>query len=106
MVDRYGATDPAQNLLRTAKDHDAVLLASAFAHVERVAVLERRRTSVDRFVHHALSLARTWGGDVERPPEGLAEEMRRVLAAYVEDGAVREVVEGRATIAWRPGEAG
>lgn len=106
VVDRYGSADPARDLLRTANDHDAVLLASAFAQVERVAVLERRRTPVEHFVDRALSLARTWGGQVERPPEGLAEDVRRVLAPYVEGGIVREVVEGRATIAWRPGEAG
>jgi SAM-dependent methyltransferase len=106
VVDRWGASDPAQELVRTAADHDAVLLASPFGHVERVAVLERRRTPVERFVDRAFSFAKTWGGRVDEPPQGLAEEVRAVLRPYVMDGIVAEVVEGRATIAWRAAETG
>lgn len=104
VVDRYGASDPAGALLRTAVDHDAVLLASPFAHVERVAVLERRATPVDRFVDRAYSFAKTWGGRVDEPPAGMAAEVRAVLRNYAADGIVTEVVEGRATVAWRPTE--
>jgi hypothetical protein len=106
VVDRYGADDPAGVMLRAAIDHDAVLLASPFGHVERVAVLERRTTPVERFVDRAFSFAKTWGGRVDAPPEGLADEVRAVLRPYVVDGTITEVVEGRATVAWRPAEVG
>lgn len=106
VVDRYGAADPAGDVLRSAVDHDAVLLASPFGHVERVAVLERRTTPVGRFVDRAFSFAKTWGGRVDEPPSGLAEEIGRVLRPHVVDGSITEVVEGRATVAWRPAELG
>ena len=106
VVDRYGETDPAHDLLRTATDHDGVLLASPFGHVERVAVLERRRTPVERFVDRAFSFAKTWGGRVDEPPRGLADSVRDALLPYAVDGIVTEIVEGRASIAWRPAEIG
>ena len=106
VLDRYGETDPARELLRTAKDHDGVLLASPFGHVERVAVLERRQTQVERFVDRAFSHAKTWGGQEDEPPRDLAEAVREVLRPYAVDGIVSEIVEGRASIAWRPAEVG
>jgi SAM-dependent methyltransferase len=106
VLDRHAESDPARDLLRTATDPDAVLLASPFRHIERVAVLERRRTPVDRFVDRAFSFAKTWGGRVDAPPPDLAEEVQAVLRPYAVDGIVTEVVEGRATIAWRPAEIG
>jgi SAM-dependent methyltransferase len=106
VVDRWGAGDPARELVRTAADHDAMLLASPFGHVERVAVLERRRTPVERFVDRAFSFAKTWGGRIDEPPHGLADEVRAVLRPFAVEGIVTEVVEGRATIAWRAGEVG
>ena len=78
--------------------------ARAILAARIIAVLERRNTPVERFVDRALSLATTWGGRVDRPPEGLADDVRRALLPHADDGVVREVVEGRATIAWRPGE--
>jgi SAM-dependent methyltransferase len=101
VLDRHGEADPAREVLRTAADPDAVLLASPFGHVERVAVLERRRTPVERFVDRAYSFAKTWAGRVDEPPPGLADEIRAVLQPYAVDGIIAEVVEGRATLAWR-----
>jgi hypothetical protein len=62
LMDRYGETDPAREHMRMAKEHDGVLLASPFGHVERVAVLQKRNTPVERFVDRALSYGKTWGG--------------------------------------------
>ena len=104
VVDRYALGDPAAEVLRTAKDHDAVLLASPFAHIERVAVLEGRRTSLDHFVARALSFARAWSGQLDAPPPGLAEDVRAALAGLATNGAIDEVIEGQATIAFRPSE--
>ena len=106
LVDRYGETDPAREHMRTAKEHDGVLLASPFGHVERVAVLQQRHTPVERFVDRALSFGKIWGGQADEPPRGLAEAVREVLRPFAVDGLVTEVVEGRATIAWRPAEIG
>jgi SAM-dependent methyltransferase len=104
IIDRYAVHDPAAEILRASKDHDTVLLGSPFAHIERITVVERRRTSLDRFVDRALSFARAWGGQIDAPPEWLAEDVRSVLTPLATAGAIDEVIEGRATIAFRPSE--
>ncbi|CAH2602735.1 Class I SAM-dependent methyltransferase [Rhodovastum atsumiense] len=104
VLDRYDDADPARTHLRTARNHDAELLASTFGHLERVAVLERRRTPLARLVDRAFSFGKVWGDQPDRLPPTLAEEVRAALAPHAVEGSITEVVEGRATIAWRPGE--
>jgi len=104
IIDRHATGDPAADLLRTAKDHDTVLLDSPFAHLERISVLEKRRTPLERFIDRAFSFARAWGGRLDAPPPGLAAEVRAALAGFATDGAIEEVIEGQATIAFRPAE--
>ncbi|CAH2598752.1 Class I SAM-dependent methyltransferase [Rhodovastum atsumiense] len=106
VVERYGAADPARGHLAAASDHDAVLLASAFRHIERISVLEQRHTPVERLVDRAYSFAKTWGGQLDTPPQGLAEDVRAALRPYAVDGHVSEILEGHATLAWRPDELG
>jgi hypothetical protein len=83
---------------------ESALLASAFSHIERVAVLERRHTKLERFVDRALSFAKTWAGNLDTPPVGLAEDIAAALTPFATDGVIEEVLEGRATVARRPGD--
>ena len=106
ILDYYGANDPARERTHANKDHEAVMMASAFGHLERIAVLERRRTSGEHLVDRSLSFARAWQGRPGSRLKDMALEVRDALHAYEEDGFVQEVVEGTALIARRPSEIG
>jgi SAM-dependent methyltransferase len=102
IVDRYATHDPAKEQTATAKTHEAVLLHSAFSHLERVSVLEVRQTPVDRLVDRALSFARAWYSEGGARPDALAQDVRAGLAPFAKDGIIEEVLEGTALIARRP----
>lgn len=103
-VDSYATHDPARERLASHKDHEAVLLESAFSHLERIAVLEPRRTTLAHMVDRALSFAKAWQGRDGSRLDDLANDVRTVLAPYIVDGAIHEVLEGTALIARRPAE--
>ncbi len=102
ILDYYGAGDPARDRTHGNKDHEAVLLTSAFSHLERIAVLERRSTSVEHLVDRSLSYARAWEGRPGSRLKDMALEVRDALEPYATKGYVAEVVEGTALIARRP----
>jgi len=102
LIDSYGSADPARVQLRASPRHEAVLLASAFDLLERVAVLETRDTPIERFVDRALSFATTWHGRPGSREHDLPHEVRRVLAPHADErGNIREVIEGQALVARR-----
>jgi SAM-dependent methyltransferase len=104
ILDHYGAEDPARDRTHNKKDHEAVLLDSPFSHLERVAVLEPRLTSVEHFVDRALSFARAWQGRPGSRLKDMALEVRDALTPYAQDDMVAEVIEGTALVARRPHE--
>jgi SAM-dependent methyltransferase len=102
ILDHYGAEDPAREQTHHNKDHDAVLLDSAFSHLERIAVLEQRQTSIEHIVDRSLSYGRAWQGRPGSRLKDMALEVRDALAPYVTNGFVMEVLEGTALVARRP----
>lgn len=81
--------------------HEAILLDSAFARLERVSVIERRRTPVDRFTDRALSLSSTSPGRLRSKADALAGAMRDAMSKFASNGLITEVVEVEALIARR-----
>src|SRR5581483_6977788 len=77
--------------------HEAVLLDSPFARLERFAVIERRPLDVETLVQRTLSMGSTSPGHLgEKKTAAVAAEIHRAL------GDVREeVVETSALVAWR-----
>ena len=103
IIDLYSSEDPARAQLLDAPTNEAVLLSSAFSHLERVAVIEVRQTPVERLVDRALSFAATWHGRAGSREDDLAGEIRRAVSQHADaDGIVREVLEGHALLARRP----
>jgi SAM-dependent methyltransferase len=102
ILDAFAVDDPARDALTRGKDHEAILLISAFSHLERVSVLERRTTPMDNMVDRALSFARAWDGRPGSRADQLGQEIRSALTPFLADGAVHEVIEGTALIARRP----
>jgi SAM-dependent methyltransferase len=102
LIDSYSTADPARPLIHASVKHETVLLESAFDQLERVAVLERRETSIERFVDRALSFASTWEGRPGSRSEDLAHEVRKLIGKYADArGIVNEVLEGQALVARR-----
>jgi hypothetical protein len=102
ILDRYRTQDPARPAIRDAVSDEAMLLASAFDHLERSAVLEQRKTPLDRLVDRALSFAATWQGLPGSREDDLAMEIRSAVAPFANsEGEVPEVLEGHALIARR-----
>ncbi len=103
LIDRYAADDPARAARRAPEwpVHEAVLLDSPFPHLERVGVIERRRTPPERFVDRALSLSSVSRDLIGDRADDLAREVREVMATFMHEGAVPEVIESQALIARR-----
>jgi len=102
IVDSYSSADPARAQIHERVKNEAVLLDSAFGHLERISVLERRDTPIERFVDRALSFASTWAGRPGSRQQDLALEVRAAIGKHADEhGLVREVLEGHALIARR-----
>jgi SAM-dependent methyltransferase len=103
LIERYaeGDTEKARRFSPEWLRHEGILLASPFDQIERISVLERRRTPVDRLTDRALSFSSTSPERLGDKAGVLANEIRGLLTAYATDGAVTEIVESTASIARR-----
>jgi hypothetical protein len=103
LTDRYAAADAARATRRAPGwlSHEAVLLDSPFAHLERIAVIERRATPLERLVDRALSLSSVSHGQTGGRADDLARELCEALSALAVGGMVNEVVESEALLAKR-----
>jgi SAM-dependent methyltransferase len=101
ILDNYGTASLARERRQRHQNHEAVLLDSKFCHLERIAILEPRRTSIEQMVLRASSIGRTWQERRESRLDDMAHEVRSVLAPYAVDGMISEVLEGTALIARR-----
>jgi SAM-dependent methyltransferase len=100
---KYMDADPTlSQILLNVNQNDAVLLSSAFGAVERISVLERRATPLERFVDRVLSYGAIWCTEHEPLIDEVTAEVYRELARYARDGIIHEIVEGIAVIARRP----
>jgi ubiquinone/menaquinone biosynthesis C-methylase UbiE len=91
---RNGAHRSDPNWIR----HEAVLLDSPFARLERFSVIERRALDVEMLVQRTLSMGSTSPGHLgEKGTAAIAADIRAALADVHE-----EVVETSALVAWRP----
>ena len=104
VLDSYSTEDNARRQRRAADwmSHEALLMASAFSQLERIGVIERRRTTVASIEDRLLSLSSVSRGQIGDRADAMIAELRDKLALFATDGAVIEVVESQALIAQRP----
>jgi SAM-dependent methyltransferase len=76
--------------------HEAILLDSPFAHVERFGVIERRALDVETLVQRTLSMSTTSASHLGEKTAAMVAELRAALTHVRE-----EVVETSAFVAWR-----
>jgi SAM-dependent methyltransferase len=103
LIDRYAAADAARAARRAPGwlRHAAVLLDSPFCSLERIAVIEHRRTPLERFVARALSLSSVSRELIGARVDDLTREVLETMAPHARGGLVTEVVESEALIARR-----
>jgi 2-polyprenyl-3-methyl-5-hydroxy-6-metoxy-1,4-benzoquinol methylase len=103
LLRRYGAEDKTHPVHRAPKlfRHEEILLDSPFATLERIAVIERRRTPVATFVERAFSQSSTAPDRLGEKAEQLAREVEALMKGSAQDGLVTEIVETHALLARR-----
>ena len=84
VIERYAVDDQARRERKSPGwlRHEAILLDSPFSHVEFIAVLERRRRPLERFIDRALSLSSTSATKIGARTADLAAELRAALAPF------------------------
>ena len=84
-------------------DQTAILIGSAFSHLDGVSVVERRAFPADQLVDRALSMSRTTP-DALGPDKAaaLATDLRALASEVAVDGMIDEILESGVMIARRP----
>jgi SAM-dependent methyltransferase len=103
LIDRYAEGDAVRAQVKSPDwiRHEAALLDSPFAALERIGVIERRHTPVDRLIDRALSMSSSSPERLGPRAADLVREIQELLAGVAVDGLVTEVVESEALIARR-----
>jgi SAM-dependent methyltransferase len=104
LLDRYSAGDSARRLRKSPDwpSHETVLLDSPFRALERIGVIEKRATPVERIVSRMLSLSSVSHAQIGADADRMVGELEAALGDFAQDGAVPEIVESQALIAHRP----
>ena len=105
LVRRYAETDTVHARRRGGRvRHEAILLDSPFSVLDRVAVIERRRVTVEQLVDRAFSRSSTAPDRLGDAAPELAAAIKALLRPAATDGAFTEVISTGALIARRPGD--
>ncbi len=104
VLDRYSAEDSARRQRKAGEwpAHETVLLDSPFSQLERIGVIESRRTPVAHIEDRLLSLSSVSRDKIGARADAMIAELMEQLAPFVTDGTLAEVVESEALIAMRP----
>jgi trans-aconitate methyltransferase len=103
LLDDYAETDPAREQRKSAsfENHETVLLRSAFASLERVSIIEKRRVTLDSLISRALSMSSLSRERLGARLDELVTRVRSLLVVHAVDGWLDERVESVALIARR-----
>lgn len=104
VLDSYSTEDSARRRRKAAGwlAHETVLFDSPFSQLERIGIVERRRTPAAQIEDRLLSLSSVSRDKIGTRADAMIAELREKLTPFVVDGAVPEVVESQALIAMRP----
>ncbi|MFC0400640.1 class I SAM-dependent methyltransferase [Paraburkholderia rhizosphaerae] len=103
LLDQYAQADPAR--ARRKSDawiaHEAVLMQSPFASLERVSIIERRKVSVDALMKRPQSMSSLSRSHLGARLDELMSHLKTLLDTHARDGWLDEWVESTAVIARR-----
>lgn len=103
IIERISRRDTIRDKRKSADwvRDETLLMNSPFCCLERIVILERRETPVERFVDRLFSMSSTTPEE-GAAAEALAAEVRSTLAPFAVCGVISEAVESAALIARRP----
>lgn len=104
VLEPFARKDPAHALhgrYRLRSPHEVVLLESKFRRLERVSVINRVKTPVERLIDRALSMSTTSPERLGPDLETVVEKLREILSPHAAGGGIVEVVESEALLAFR-----
>lgn len=103
LVSAYSADDGTHMILRGEgyTPHTSVLLASAFSHLERIAIYVRLPVTLKTLTDRALSFSSTSRARLGPKADELLDELRKKMEGWEAAGPMEEVVASNALIAWR-----
>ena len=102
VLDRYASEDRDRHRGAGWVRHEAVLLDSPFSWLESIAIIERRRIDTQTLVRRALSMSSLAAAGAGQRADELTRDLSAALTPFAADGAIIEVVESYALLAWRP----
>jgi trans-aconitate methyltransferase len=104
VLDKYSAEDSARRQRKGPEwlEHESVLLASPFSQLERIGVIESRRTPIAHIEDRLLSLSSVSRDKIGARADDMIDELREKLAPFVTNREITEIVESQALIAMRP----
>ena len=104
ILDPYRGPNSARKTLRSPEwiPHESILLNSRFCVLERIGIIERRLTPLEKLVTRALSFSGTSSGVIGDREAAMAQEIRDALSPYANEDMILEVVESEALLAFRP----
>jgi trans-aconitate methyltransferase len=108
LLEEYAQSDPAR-VQRKSDDwesHDTVLAKSSFSALERVSIVETRRTSVESLIERPLSMSSLSRERLGERLDELQARIRQLLDAHATNGWVEERIESIALIARREARLG
>jgi SAM-dependent methyltransferase len=103
VLERYAQNEELRRRRRDGSwvRHEAVLLESAFCHLESVSIIERRRRTAGNLIEQALSRSSTSRARIGARADAMVEELRGLLERIAPGGSLDEVVRCNALIARR-----
>jgi SAM-dependent methyltransferase len=77
------------------------LLESKFNRLERVSVIQRIESPVERVIHRAWSMSGPSSGQLDSEMKTIMENLRALLNQQASNGRITEVIESEALVAFR-----
>jgi hypothetical protein len=107
IIDGYAAGDVQRARRRSAEwpSNEEILLASPFALLERVSVIEKRTLPAERLVERALSMSAINEVRLGSKMKLLIQDINEIGSRFSNEGILSEVVETSALIARRADES-
>ena len=81
--------------------HEAILLDSQFSDLQRISVIRKIKTPIERLLDRALSMSTTSPQRLGSEQERMLGTLRTALNEYAVAGEITEVVESHALLAFR-----
>ena len=107
IIDDHAAGDIQRETRRSADwpSNEEILLASPFARLERISVIEKRTVPAERLVERALSISAINEAGLGSKMNNLINDIRDLSSRFSLGGIVSEVIETSALIARRVDES-